>query len=187
MNITKIIFYDQKELYKIFKELNDFFNLNIQSVTNKNDLKLLIKDSNNFLIITNNLISNFKNQLIIDNKPLKIQKILEKINIEILKNNYSQKSNIKIGNYLLNINSREIFLNKKSLKLTEQEIKMIMYLSKSEKPVTINELQSKIWSYASSLETHTVETHIHRLRKKILDLFNDENFILSTKKGYLIN
>ena len=112
MNITKIIFYDQKELYKIFKELNDFFNLNIQSVTNKNDLKLLIKDSNNFLIITNNLISNFKNQLIIDNKPLKIQKILEKINIEILKNNYSQKSNIKIGNYLLNINSREIFLNK---------------------------------------------------------------------------
>ena len=112
---------------------------------------------------------------------------MEKINIEILKNNYSQKSNIKIGNYLLNINSREIFLNKKSLKLTEQEIKMIMYLSKSEKPVTINELQSQIWSYASSLETHTVETHIHRLRKKILDLFNDKNFILSTKKGYLIN
>ena len=49
--------------------------------------------------------------------------------------------------------------------------------------MTINELQSKIWSYASSLETHTVETHIHRLRKKILDLFNDKNFILSTKKG----
>ena len=64
---------------------------------------------------------------------------------------------------------------------------MILYLVKSESPVTINELQSKIWNYASTLETHTVETHIHRLRKKILDLFDDQNFILSTKNGYLIN
>ena len=64
---------------------------------------------------------------------------------------------------------------------------MIIYLDKSENPVTINELQLNIWSYASSLETHTVETHVHRLRKKILELFKDKDFILSTKKGYLIN
>ena len=64
---------------------------------------------------------------------------------------------------------------------------MIIYLDKSNKPVTINELQSNIWSYASSLETHTVETHVHRLRKKILELFKDKDFILSTKKGYSIN
>ena len=79
---------------------------------------------------------------------------------------------------ILDLNSREIFLNNKSLKLTEQEIKMILYLSKLKKPVTIRN-SIKIWSYASSLETHTVETHIYRLKKKNFDLFNDKNFILS--------
>ncbi len=78
-------------------------------------------------------------------------------------------------------------MDKKVLKLTEQEIKMILYLLNSSNPVPINELQSNIWSYASNLETHTVETHIHRLRKKILEFFNDKNFILSTKNGYFIN
>ena len=73
MNITKLYFMIKKN-YIRFLKINMIFNLNIQSASNKNDLKLLIKDSNNFLIITNNLISNFKNQLIIDNKPLKIQK-----------------------------------------------------------------------------------------------------------------
>ena len=187
MKLTKVIFYKCLDLYEIFRELNNFFDYNIESVSNEKDLKLIISKSNDFLIITNQLIPNIKNQLIIDFKPIKIQKLIEKINIEILKNNYSEKSKIKIGNYLLNLNSREIFRDTKALKLTEQEIKMIVYLDKSDKPVTINELQSNIWSYASSLETHTVETHVHRLRKKILELFKDKDFILSTKKGYLIN
>ena len=187
MKLTKIIFYDCFDLYKIFKELNDFFKFDLENANNEKNLKLITEETNNFLIISNNLISNYQNQLVIDIKPIKIQKLIEKIDIEILKNNYSQKSNIKVGKYSLNINSREISLGKKALKLTEQEVKMILYLVKSESPVTINELQSKIWNYASTLETHTVETHIHRLRKKILDLFDDQNFILSTKNGYLIN
>ena len=187
MKLTKVIFYKCLDLYEIFRELNNFFKYNIESANNEKDLKLLITKSNDFLIISNQLIPDIKNQLIIDIKPIKIQKLIEKINIEILKNNYSEKSKIKIGNYLLNLNSREIFRDTKALKLTEQEIKMIIYLDKSDKPVTINELQSNIWSYASSLETHTVETHVHRLRKKILELFKDKDFILSTKKGYLIN
>ena len=187
MKLTKVIFYKYLDLYEIFKELNNFFEFHIESVNNEKDLKLIISKSNDFLVISNQLITDIKNQLIIDIKPLKIQKLVEKINIEILKNSYSQKSKIKIGNYFLNLNSREIFRDSKVLKLSEQEIKMIIYLDKSENPVTINELQLNIWSYASSLETHTVETHVHRLRKKILELFKDKDFILSTKKGYLIN
>ena len=187
MKLTKVIFYKCLDLYEIFRELNNFFDYNIESVSNEKDLKLTISKSNDFLVVAYQLIPDIKNQLIIDIKPLKIQKLLEKINIEILKNNYSQNSKIKIGDYFLNLNSREISRETKALKLTEQEIKMIIYLDKSNKPVTINELQSNIWSYASSLETHTVETHVHRLRKKILELFKDKDFILSTKKGYLIN
>ena len=72
------------------------------------------------------------------------------------------------------------------LKLTEKEINTITYLSKSEKPVSINELQEKVWSYQSDIETHTVETHIYRLRKKILNTFNDKDFIISEKNGYQI-
>ena len=72
------------------------------------------------------------------------------------------------------------------LKLTEKEINTISYLSKSEKPVSIDELQEKVWSYQSDIETHTVETHIYRLRKKILNTFNDKDFIISEKNGYQI-
>ena len=72
------------------------------------------------------------------------------------------------------------------LKLTEKEINTINYLSKSNKPVSIDELQGKVWSYQSDIETHTVETHIYRLRKKILNTFNDNEFIISKKNGYQI-
>ena len=73
-----------------------------------------------------------------------------------------------------------------NLKLTEKEINIIKFLSKSNKPVSVNELQNKVWSYQSDIETHTVETHIYRLRKKILKTFNDNKFIISKKNGYQI-
>ena len=79
-----------------------------------------------------------------------------------------------------------MIMNNKNLKLTEKEINTITYLSNSNEPVSINELQKKVWSYQSDIETHTVETHIYRLRKKILNTFDDNNFIISEKNGYKI-
>ena len=79
-----------------------------------------------------------------------------------------------------------MFINNTKLKLTEKEINTIIYLSKSKNPVSVDELQEKVWSYQSDIETHTVETHIYRLRKKILNTFNDNKFILSKKNGYQI-
>ena len=79
-----------------------------------------------------------------------------------------------------------MLINNTKLKLTEKEINTIIYLSKSNKPVSIDELQEKVWSYQSDIETHTVETHIYRLRKKILKIFNDNEFIVSKKNGYQI-
>ena len=80
-----------------------------------------------------------------------------------------------------------MLLNNLKLKLTEKEINTITYLSKQNKPISINELQEKVWSYHSDMETHTVETHIYRLRKKISVSFNDNEFIVSKKNGYQIN
>ena len=85
------------------------------------------------------------------------------------------------------MNSRELSLGDQRLKLTEKETNIIIFLFKSKKPVGVNQLQNEVWSYQSDLETHTVETHIYRLRKKIYKKFSDNNFIISEKDGYKIS
>ena len=117
---------------------------------------------------------------------MSIFKLLERINIEFIKKNFHEKSDMVIGDYNLNLNSREISNQEKKLKLTEKEIEAIVYLFKAKGSVNIQELQLNVWGHQSQLETHTVETHIYRLRKKILKTFNDENFIVSKKDGYEI-
>ena len=120
----------------------------------------------NYLIILNKKHSDFKNQFVLNNTPINIFKLVEMINIEFLKIQFNSQSKVKLKNYIIDLNSREMLKNKTKLKLTEKEINTITYLSKSNKPVSIDELQEKVWSYQSNIETHTVETHIYRLRKK---------------------
>ena len=79
-----------------------------------------------------------------------------------------------------------MLIDNKRLKLTEKEINTIVYLSKSNTSISVNELQEKVWNYQSNMETHTVETHIYRLRKKILKAINDGEFIINKKNGYQI-
>ena len=118
--------------------------------------------------------------------PINISKLVEKINIEFLKLQFNTQSEVKVKNYRIDLNSREMLSKNIKLKLTEKEINTISYLSKSNKPVSVDELQEKVWSYQSDIETHTVETHIYRLRKKILNTFGDNKFIISKKNGYQI-
>ena len=79
-----------------------------------------------------------------------------------------------------------MFSKNVKLKLTEKEVNTIIYLSKANKPISIDELQTKVWDYHLDIETHTVETHIYRLRKKIFKSFLDDNFIISRNNGYQI-
>jgi len=104
----------------------------------------------------------------------------------LLKLKYSEQSDVLIGKYSIDLNSRIIKNANENLKLTEREIQIILFLANSKKPQNIEKLQKKVWGHNSNLETHTVETHIYRLRKKILENFNDNNFINSTKQGYEI-
>ena len=97
-----------------------------------------------------------------------------------------KKSYVKISKYKLDLNSRKIILDNLSLSLTEKEVEMIFFI-KSNSNVTIRELQNNVWGYSSDLETHTVETHIYRLRKKMKDKFGDDAFIQNSQKGYRIN
>ena len=103
-----------------------------------------------------------------------------------MKNNFVNQSNININNYILNLNSRELLKKQKKIKLTEKEVNSIIYLSNINGPVSVNQLEKNVWQYQSDVDTHTVETHIYRLRKKILNNFKDDKFIISTKNGYQI-
>jgi len=186
MNIQKLIIYNLPVLYHIFKELD--LNLNFESflIESENLLKNKIKNLNNYLIITNKKIQNIDNQLITNEIPINIFKLLEKINIKFLKLQFNSQSKVKINNYIIDLNAREMFSNKTKLKLTEKEVNTVIYLSMSNKPVSIYELQNKVWGYQLDMETHTVETHIYRLRKKILNIFEDGDFIINKKNGYQI-
>ena len=186
MSLKRIIIYQNKVLFNILNELySDKFSFHLVDEKNFNDMNI-VKEKSDLIIVSQNN-SNFKNQLILKNFPLNIKKILELININLLKNNYKLQSQIKIGVYSLNLNSKEISLDNQKLFLTERETNLILFLKNSENPVNINQLQKKVWGHISDLETHTVETHIYRLRKKIKEKFDDSKFIISTQNGYTIN
>ena len=186
MGIQNLIIYKFISLYHILEELDLDLNFSISFIDNENSLNNEIKKYNNYIIISNEKYRDVKNQFVLNNLPINIFKLIEKINIQFLKLQFNSQSSLKVNNYTIDLNSREILINNIKLKLTEKEINTIIYLSKSNQPVTINELQKKVWSYQSDMETHTVETHIYRLRKKILSTFNDEEFIVSKKNGYQI-
>ncbi len=188
MNNQYLIIYQFTSLYEVLKETEFDFNFKIIKVLNDKSLDNEIKDLNKkYLIITKKKLSNFNNQYVLNDLPIKFTKLIEKFNIEFLKQQFNHQSEINIGDYKININSREIVSkNQLKLKLTEKEINIILYLSNTEGTVKINELQKNVWGYQLDLETHTVETHIYRLRKKFLKIFDDKNFILSKKNGYEI-
>ena len=184
--MQNLIIYNCKSLYVILEEINSDLNFKINFANDESSLNKKIKELKNCLIISSKKHLDVNNTLVLYDLPIKVSKLIEKINTEFLKLQYNNQSEIKLNNYIINLNSREILAKSKKIKLTEKEIRTIIYLSKAQKPVDINELQKKVWSYQNEIETHTVETHIYRLRKKILDTFNDNKFIISEKTGYRI-
>jgi DNA-binding winged helix-turn-helix (wHTH) protein len=185
--MQNLLIYKFNSLYHILEEVDFDFNFKINFFDNENSLNNKIKNLDNYLILSNKKYLNSNNFIVLNNLPINIFKLIEKINIEFLKLQFSNQSEVKLNNYTINLNSREMIAFDTKLKLTEKEINTIIYLSKSNKPVDIDELQKKVWNYKTDIETHTVETHIYRLRKKILDAFNDSKFIMSKKNGYQIN
>jgi len=185
MTFPNILIYNLPVLYNIFNELSDdldykFFNVSLNELPKFN--YILSKET---LIISSKKLK-YKNHIILDKKPITITKILEQINLSLLKNKFKKNSSSQIGKYLLDINSRNLLLKNQKIKLTEKEINILLFL-KEKKNSSIKELQKNVWGYKEDLETHTVETHIHRLKKKIKEKFGDKKFLLRRKEGYLIN
>ena len=186
MGSQNLILYQFNSLCHILKELEQDLNFKVVEISNKKNLNDYIENHKNYLIITKQNSLNINNQIIFDNLPIKINKLIEIVNVEFLKLQFNDQSQININNYIINLNSRELSFKDVKLKLTEKEVNTIIYLSKIEKAISIDELQTNVWGYQSETETHTVETHIYRLRKKIFKTFKDNSFIISKKNGYQI-
>tara|TARA_B110000259_G_scaffold180074_1_gene220351 strand:- start:148 stop:735 length:588 start_codon:yes stop_codon:yes gene_type:complete len=190
-----IFIINYNSLYEILNEIKDNLSFNVENYVSEDDLI-----ENSSLDIKNSLIiSRSKNKLLsdkkIDNKnfldlslfPISLNKLVELINIQLIKLKFNHQSKFIIKNYELNLNSKFISKSDLSLKLTEKEIEIILYLNETKTKHDVADLQKNIWGYSADMETHTVETHIYRLRKKISDKFNDENFILSRQNAYFID
>jgi len=181
-------------LYEILDEIKENLSFKIIKFENEDDFNktldlniinsLIISKTSHKLKLNNNITE--KNVLKSTVFPLPLNKLLELINIKLIKLKFTHQSKININGYVLNLNSKFFSKGDLSLKLTEKEIEIILYLNKTKTKHDVLDLQKNIWGYSVEMETHTVETHIYRLRKKILKNFNDESFIVSEKNGYQI-
>ena len=192
MQIVFIINFNS--LYEILDEIKENLSFKIIKFENEENFKknldlniidyLIISKTNHKLLLNNDITD--KNLLDFSDLPLSLKKLLELINIKLIKLKFNQQSKIIIKGYELNLNSKFFSKDGSKLKLTEKEIEIILYLNIKDIKHNVASLQKNIWGYSADMETHTVETHIYRLRKKISDLFKDEKFILSHKSGYFI-
>ena len=182
-------------LYEILDEIKENLSFKIIKIENEKDFEkkldldrldhLVISKTDHKLLLNNNITD--KNFLDFNDLPLSFKKLLELINIKLIKLKFNQQSKIIIKGYELNLNSKFFSKDNLNLKLTEKEIEIILYLNNTKIKHDVADLQKNIWGYSTNMETHTVETHVYRLRKKISDLFEDEKFILSHKNGYFID
>ena len=185
MSIKNLYVYNSPKLFEILDEIKSYLKMEVYYVDDKTYKKTFLDESENYLVITNNLDEKNKKNLIVLDSTKKISKLIEQINLNYLKIKFNKQSHFKIGKYILDLNSRTLSYEKKLLNLTEKESDMLTFINKNKK-VSLKKLQENVWKYASNLETHTVETHVYRLRKKILKTFNDSSLIKNDRDGYFI-
>ena len=189
-----VFFINFNSLYEIFEEIKE--NLSFDIIKHENEANFIMDkdfDKKNSLVITKfdnkpNVTKKLDdgNIINIQDYPIVTTKLIELINIQLIKLRFNYQSKVNIKDYELNLNSKIFSKGNLILKLTEKEIEIILYLIKNTKKNSVLDLQQNIWGYAANMETHTVETHVYRLRKKISDKFNEDSFILSHPDGYYI-
>ena len=150
-------------------------------------LEKLLKGSKKIKILVSNKSDKKKDQFNeIISLPLKISDLNQIVENAVTKKNFNKNSSILIKQYKLDKNEKKLIKNKNYILLTEKEIQLLELFLDNKKPISKNIILKEVWKYSTSADTHTVETHIYRLRKKIKSKFSDENFILNNKDGYLL-
>ena len=192
----KLYIINLSNFYDILSELKEHINFDLLKFDNKDIFfdKYHIKSisiENSILIVSETeydfFVKNINEDQIIKFKPpINILTFMESLNVRFIQKKYQDQSNVNIKDFFLDINSRVLKKDELSLKLTEREAEMLLFLKNSRKPVNVETLEKEIWQHSYDLETHTVETHIYRLRKKIKAEFGNDDLIKSKKNGYTI-
>ena len=151
MKQKNLFIYKNTIFYNILYELREVLNFKIHKITEDINLELNFKDNANALLISNKEIKNIKNQLVINDFPIKFSKLSENINVIFLKQNFQNKSKIYVGKFTIDINSRRLIFNDSFLDLTEKEVNIILFLFNNEEPSSIETLQTNVWGYKKNL------------------------------------
>ena len=181
---------DELKPFLKFNPIIEEFNLNHDVILFHEDaLKYkknveIINESNSLKIYATNKKDTSINYDAVMELPLTLKEINSLVEGITVKKIFSKNSSIKIKNYFLNKNEKKLSKENIEIILTEREVQLLELLLKYNKPISKNKILSSVWNYAPDADTHTIETHIYRLRKKINDKFSDNNFILNTKNGY---
>ena len=183
---SRILFiFDSFKLFEILSEIKFYLNFKIQYIDKKEITKIDFNSFKDYLIISFNAYDKYSNYIKIDKSPKTIDNLLQTINLNFIKKQYAKQSTYVLGKYNLNLNSRVISYKKSNLDLTEKEIELLIFINHNKK-TNLKMIQKNVWGHVSDLETHTVETHIYRLRKKIKDNFQDENFLVFANGEYFL-
>ena len=188
-NKYKVKYYDDIDLCVKDAENNNQFVVFFVSKVNQNLFGEIKKK--NFPLILVSEPSVLKN-IVLDeiesklNMPFTILDFKKKVITVVAKNEFKKNSLINLNDYIIDKNERKIKKNNLELQLSEKEISFLILFSENKEPISRSSVLKKVWNYSSESETHTVETHIHRLRKKIFKKFDDNNFIKNNNKGYYI-
>ena len=157
----------------------------VDVLTDKKQKKYILTNSSLKICLgkRRDIIDNFDANL---DLPTTLKEINSTIENTAAKKKYNINSSIEVKSYLLNKNEKKLLKDKDYIVLTEKEVHLLELFLDNKKPVSKNNILSSVWNYSSEADTHTVETHIYRLRKKISEKFMDENFILNNKDGYYL-
>ena len=210
MHTIKVLAFGSENFNISLKELKDYLNFELTTtnddpnniVIEKYDVLLihedylkdftlfkkdLLKKTDQLKVLATHSLKNssifFSNKLSL---PIYIKDLKQVIENLVVKRSFIKNSSIKIKNYILDKNEKKLIKNKNFISLTEKEIQLLELFLNKTNPLSKNQILENVWKYSSEADTHTVETHIYRLRKKVKSNFSDENFILNDKNGYVL-
>tara|TARA_B100001996_G_C18465314_1_gene517746 strand:+ start:52 stop:681 length:630 start_codon:yes stop_codon:yes gene_type:complete len=209
MHKINVLAFGSENFNTSLEELKDYFNFKLTIADN--NLEKKISDDYDILFVHEDFFKNNQNSEELLNRsnkvkilayyskdilqeafteklflPTSITDLNQIIENSIIKKSFSKNSSIKLKDYILDKNEKKLLSNDKYILLTEKEIQLLELFLNNPKPLSKNKILENVWKYSAEADTHTVETHIYRLRKKIKSKFSDENFILNNKDGYLL-
>tara|TARA_Y100000992_G_scaffold301897_1_gene274075 strand:- start:3047 stop:3670 length:624 start_codon:yes stop_codon:yes gene_type:complete len=207
MHQLNVLFFGPNTFFNTLIELKSYLKFNLEKGDINHELNSLKKFDILFIhdeILTDKKYKNIisiadtlkvlaTNKIKSDNKftgyvklPTTLNEINSVIENSIAKKIFNKNSSIKIKDYILDKNAKKLSKNKTFIILTEKEVQLLELFLKNSKSISKNDILTQVWHYSSDADTHTVETHIYRLRKKINDKFSDNDFILNNKNGYFL-